>query len=415
MATRVYDYAGPPRVAHEGHLYLYNVIRDGASYEFEGSIDGTGRLRVLVSGGSMGGLFTALALQEVGHDVAVYERTTAGEMRERGAGIIAHPQMFDYLEARDLAKRTEVGNATDRVQWLSAAGDPLHEEDMRIWTTSWDTVYRCLRGALAGDVYHMGHEVVEAEQDSESVTVRFADGGEATGDLLVDAEGYRSTTRQALVPSLEPRYAGYVAWRGTVPEADLEPRIRDRLGSVYTLFHGPATQMLTYPVPGPSGEVAPGERRINWVWYVTYDEPELEQLLLDANGVQRQHSLPPGLMRESIRAAQVEVAESTLPPVHAALVGATAEPFIQNIYDLGVDRMVYDRICVLGDAAFFARPHTGSGTAKAAADGFRLAEALAGAADRQTALAEWEASQLRLGQRLLAVGRDRGDRYTGQF
>ena len=415
MARRVYDYDGPPRVAHEGHLYLYNVLRDGAAYDIGPAVDPADRLRVLVSGGSMGGLFSGLALESLGHDVEVFERTEAGEMRERGAGIIAHPQMFDYLEDHGLATREEVGTGTDRVEWLDRDGGVLHAEDMRIWTTSWDTVYRRLREAFPSDRYRMGVEVVGATESDGEVTARFAGGGRATGDLLVAAEGYRSNTRRGLLPDLEPRYAGYVAWRGTVDEAALPDDTRAYLGTTYTLFHGPETQMLTYPVPGPEGEIEPGERRINWVWYYRYTGDDLEDLLLDAEGVQRSHSLPPGLMREAVRERQVAIAEETLPPVHASIVDGTAEPFIQNIYDLGVDRMAFGRICVLGDAAFFARPHTGSGTAKAAADGLRLGEALSSHADLDAALADWEATQLRLGQRLLAIGRDRGDRYTGQF
>ena len=89
----------------------------------------------------------------------------------------------------------------------------------------------------------------------------------------------------------------------------------------------------------------------------------------------------------------------------------TAEPFVQPIVDLEVPRMAFGRACLLGDAAFVARPHAAAGTAKAAADAWALAEAMAAAGgDVPGALGRWEAGQLALGRQLVARVKDLGRR-----
>lgn len=70
----------------------------------------------------------------------------------------------------------------------------------------------------------------------------------------------------------------------------------------------------------------------------------------------------------------------------ADLVAATADPFVGTIYDLAVLQMAVGRVCLPGDAAFVARPHTAAGTAKAAADGVELAATLGGCDDAERAL-----------------------------
>jgi 2,6-dihydroxypyridine 3-monooxygenase len=76
--------------------------------------------------------------------------------------------------------------------------------------------------------------------------------------------------------------------------------------------------------------------------------------------------------------------------------------------------MAFDRVCLIGDGAFFVRPHMAAGTSKAAADGFTLAEAICTHDRLSDALSDWEASQLELGERLVEMARDRGDRYMNR-
>ncbi|PCR88867.1 FAD binding domain-containing protein [Natrinema ejinorense] len=422
MADQIYDYTGPARVCHDGHVY-YNehVMRE--AYELppledrdrtKASIDEP--LDVIISGGSMGGLFAATAMRQAGHDATVYERTEAGKMKDRGAGIIAHPEMLAYLESQNIADWDELATVTNRTQHLNREGEPIDTEGRATYTTSWDTVYRNLRAEVPDDRYRMGKQIVDVDQDDDGVTVTFQDGTTETGDLLIVAEGYRSHTREQFLPDRSPEYAGYVAYRGVVPEDEVPAEYETRFGDIYNLYHAPQSQFLTYPVPGPNGEMERGERRINWVWYYPFEEGEaLDNLLLDDQGRQRSHSLPPGLMREEVHDEQIEIASDVLPEQLQWLVSATTEPFVQCIYDLAIPELVFDNVCVIGDAAFFIRPHMAAGTAHAAADALELAESISNTDDLETALAEWETDQVEMGYRLVEEASRRGDRYTGQF
>lgn len=422
MTERIYDYDGPPRVCHTGHVYYEATVMQErydlpALADREESVtDQEDPLDVIISGGSMGGLFAGIALYQAGHDVTVYERTERGRMEDRGAGIIAHPEMLAYLEQQGIADWDEIATFTSRTQHLDCDGTPVDTEGLATYTTSWDTLYRGLREELPDDAYRMGTHVIDVEQDPAGVTVGFEDGDVAVGDLLVVAEGYRSKTREQFLPNRQPEYAGYVAYRGVVPEGDIPSAYERRFGSIYNLYHAPASQFLTYPVPGPNGEMARGKRRINWVWYYPFEEgAELDTLLLDTTGRQRSHSLPPGLISDRVREQQIETANDVLPEQLQWLVAATPEPFVQCIYDLAVPQLVFGRTCLIGDAAFFIRPHMAAGTAHAAAGALKLAESVHRYDDLNTTLEDWEAEQGALGYRLVEEAKRRGDRYVGQF
>lgn len=410
----VYDYDGHPRVGHEGHIY-YNpdILRE--EYHID-PLPEERRLDILISGGSMGGLFTAHALQQSGHSVDVFERTEPGEMRGRGAGIVPDPELLLYMEHHGLVDdRNDVSVVIDRLDYLDHDGGVRVSRPYQIWSTSWDTFYRPLRDAVGTDAYHMGRELVGFSRNEHETLARFGDGDSATGDLLIAAEGYGSSTRKQLLPDVTLQYAGYIAWRGIIPEHRLPDDLAEHLGESFVIYHGPDFQILTYPVPGADGSTERGDRRVNLVWYENVPAGEqLDDLLLDNDGRQREGSLPPGKLRTEIRERQNRVAEETLPDPFTRYVETLDDLYIQCIFDLKVPQVVFDRICLLGDGAFFVRPHMAAGTSKAAADGFTLAEALSTHDRVEEALQEWEVSQLELGERLVEMARQRGNRYMNR-
>lgn len=412
MPTRIYGYKGAPKVDFDDHIYYSEpVIRD--HYDIQPRT--TGSQSVLISGGSMGGLFTALALREAGYDVSVFERSPRGEMESQGAGIIAHPEMLEWLDRRSIVDRDAISTSTDRIQYLDDSNEVIHRRDDTIYTTSWDTVYRNLRAELEDDSYLMGHQVTGIEQADGTVEMSFENASSKTGDLGVVAEGYRSSLREQFIPDVDLEYTGYIAWRGTVPEGELPEELFDQFSENYTFYHAPDSQILSYPVPGPEGELTPGDRRINWVWYYNVPEADLGSYLRTRRGSDSRYSVAPGTMHPDVEETLHGLAAEMLPSYFTRLVVASDEPFIQSVHDLVVPRMVFDRTCIIGDAAAFVRPHMAAGTAKAAADGFALAEALTQYPDDlPCALSAWEESQLAAGSRLVAKARQRGDIYTGR-
>jgi 2-polyprenyl-6-methoxyphenol hydroxylase-like FAD-dependent oxidoreductase len=133
--------------------------------------------------------------------------------------------------------------------------------------------------------------------------------------------------------------------------------------------------------------------------------------MTDLDGRTHEFSVPPGDLRTDVDEGLLTGAEKRLPSTFADLVRATDDRFVQTIYDLEVPRTTVDRVCLLGDAAFVARPHTAAGTAKAAADGIALADALEANDGIETALDDWERTRRKAGQRLVERGRRMGESY----
>jgi 2,6-dihydroxypyridine 3-monooxygenase len=366
--------------------------------------------RVAVTGGSLGGLTAALVLRDAGCDVTVFERSSAA-LQARGAGIATLEATLRYLTERGGLQVADVCSSTNWIRFLRADGSVRHEQRHRYLFSSWNTIYRSLLGLFDPDRYLLGREVTGFSQAADSVRVTLAGGQESEADLLVCADGVGSLARARLLPEVRPSYAGYVAWRGTLPEQALTAATRERFGDAITYQVLTDSHILVYPIPGLDGALTPGERLVNFVWYVNVAEGgELDELMTGRDGIRRAVSLPPGAAGDEAVTVMRHTASRELAPPIAEVVTGVAEPFVQVVYDIAVPRMAFGRVCLIGDAAFAVRPHAAAGTAKAAADGWALAAGLTAAGgDVPAALARWERAQLTLGQTLLARCRDIGD------
>jgi len=367
-------------------------------------------MRAAVIGGSLGGLTAALLLHELGVEVDVYERSPS-ELAQRGAGIGFLPESARYLVERAGVELDRISVATSHIRYLDRRGEVIYDGLHRYRFSSWNTVYRQLLACIKPSQYHLGHEMTGWVDGGDAVEARFANKPSQQVDLLVCADGVGSAARARLLPAVQPSYSGYVAWRGMIPEASLDMATRKVFDDAITYYVYANSHILVYPIPGPDGSVTPGERLINFVWYRNYLEgSDLDDVLTDDTGERRDISLPPGAARARHVAELRAVAVARLPEPIARVVCSTAQPFLQVVYDIEVPRMAFGRVCLIGDAAFVARPHAAAGTAKAAADAWALADALDRQRNVPTALAQWEPGQLALGQQLLDRTRRNGRR-----
>ena len=362
-------------------------------------------LDVLISGGSMGGLFTGIALARSGHRPTIYERS-AGALRSRGGGIVAQQNIRRFLSDHDIVDPETITTRSHERRFLTETGDVERAVSETMVFTSWDALYRQLRDAFPDERYRTGTAVTSVTPETATVTID--DGTERTADVVVAAEGGQSTTRAQLHPGVEPEFASYVAWRGVVDEADLPAACIEAFDGTFTFYQGADQLVLAYFIPGPDGETESGSRRLNWVWYDTLDGRDRSAMFTDTSGTEQTFSVSPGRLREPVRHRQRERAV-TLPPVFETLVSETPDLFVQAIYDLTVPEMVADRVCLLGDGAFVARPHTAAGTAKAAGDATALADALASHGSVDGALAAWDQTRTEYGTTLVARGTQMGD------
>lgn len=384
--------------------------------------------RAAVIGGSLGGLFAATMLREVcGWQVDVYERVE-NDLASRGAGIATHDEMFDVLRRVGLSTDESFGiDVTTRI-CFDKSGAIVYEYPMRRKMSAWARFYRPLKDHLPQEHYHFSKTLTRVEQHGERVTAVFSDGARVDADLLIGADGFRSTVRESIMPEVQPVYVGYIAWRGMVEEGDLPPSLHEAIferavaganGIEYDMLHSyglPEGEFMTiYPVPGPENDLRRGHRRSNFVWYHPLDEAGLAEFCTDASGRCHGAQLPPHLVRPEVIKRMSALAHELFAPQIAQLVDLAKQPFFQAIFEMESPSVVQGRVALLGDAAFVARPHVGMGTTKAALDARYLAEALSACRDDiDGALARYDIACRRFGERVVARGRWLGAHLEAQ-
>jgi len=355
----------------------------------------------------MSGLFAGHLLRKAGWDVDIFERVE-GELSGRGAGIVAQPELVFALRNLALVP-DDLGVKVEKRRVFDSAGRMMIYGDCPQVMTSWERVYRFLRDAFPADRYHRGKVLQAFRQADASITAIFTDGSRIGADLLVGADGIRSTVRQLCQPDAVPLYAGYVAWRALIPERTLSPATHRDLFPYMAFCLPPGEQMLGYPVAGPDDDLRAGHRRYNMVWYRPADEAtELTNLLTDDSGVIHASSIPPHLIRKECLNEMRAAARRLLAPQFVEIVELATQPMLQPIYDLESPRLAFGRVALIGDAAFVARPHVGAGVTKAAEDARELAAALEGSGSVEEGLRQFEEARLRVGRRVVQRARHLG-------
>ena len=255
-------------------------------------------MRVLIAGAGIGGLTAALALRQAGFDAHVYEQ--AAVLREVGAGLAVGPNAVRVLHRLGLAEalrsRRRRPHSWDLRDWQSGArpgpgaarrrgGRPLGRA---VLPRAPGGSPRCAaRRRSAISTSRSARVASSVEQHGKEVTVRFADGRHATGDLLIGADGIHSVVREYVAGPDQPIWWPQIAWRGLAPaaighEVGLEVR--------HHLFWGPRVHVRDLlRLVGPTGELGRlhAERR-DWreeSWSARGDRDEA--LSLFAGGIPR--------------------------------------------------------------------------------------------------------------------------------
>jgi 2-polyprenyl-6-methoxyphenol hydroxylase-like FAD-dependent oxidoreductase len=364
--------------------------------------------RIVVVGGSLGGLFAANMLHRAGHEVTVLEKVK-GSMSGRGAGIVSHDALVAALSHAGLEVADSLGVAVQERVLLAPSGETWQRLPMPQVLTSWSRLYEMLRSAFPAQAYLQGVSVTRIEQDDQGVCVHALSDGVPTqwqADLLVASDGIRSGVRQQLFPDVQPQYAGYIAWRGVCDEGLLSQFTLQTLFDAFGFCVPENEQIIGYPVAGSDRHTARGQRAYNFVWYrPTHDAQALQALLTDADGVHHPQGIAPNKTSWRQVAKMREDARRLLAPQFAEIIEKTALPFLQPIFDVVSHTVHQGRVALMGDAAFVARPHIGMGVAKAAADALALSEAIQQWGAGPAALQHYAQHRLPAGQQAVARAR----------
>ncbi len=370
--------------------------------------------KVGIIGGSMAGLIAGLLLKRQGWSVDIFERS-GEELASRGAGITPHKALFDAFHQAGADIENAMGiESHGRIIFGHDGGISAKVEASQLFT-SWGLLYRFLRKKFPDDRYHNGAVATEVDEDDHAVTIDFQDGSSKTFDWLIGADGLRSLVRESVAPELQLEYAGYVAWRGLVPEALLPEAIGEQLENRMAFYLPPGEHMLGYTVAGPNDTLTRGQRCYNWVWYRPTPAGQARtEMFTDAEGSYQPEGIAPHQISNAVIAMMRSDAERLLPPQFQAVVRSTEQPFIQPIVEVASERLLFKRIALIGDAAFTVRPHIGLGVSKAADDAATLARAFEKPeAEIPEALRDWEQARLKFGRAVLKRSADLGCYLSG--
>ena len=347
--------------------------------------------RAVVVGGSIGGLTTGLLLRDLGFSVDIFERTPE-ELEGRGAGLVLQAEAYRWFKERSNVTLDGLSTESEYIRYFNKDDTIAYQEPVHWRFTSWGTLYRGLLSDFGRDHYHLGQCFVGIDQDDDTVTLRFTNGRVEQADLVVFADGVTSTGRRRLIPDWRFEFSGYVGWRGTVPERAVSPAAWSVLNDSLAWYFGDRTHICMYPIPGPRGETAIGERLLNYVWYRNVPDPQyFEEIMTDTSGIRSEVSVHPGKVQQRFVEEMRAAATSQLNPAAADLVLATEQPYIQAVVDYRPPQMAFGRAVLLGDAGFVARPHGAAGTAKAGFEAWELADALeSGSGDIRESLQAWD-------------------------
>jgi 2-polyprenyl-6-methoxyphenol hydroxylase-like FAD-dependent oxidoreductase len=356
--------------------------------------------RILIVGGGIAGLSFATALYRQGLKAELVERSTAWPAI--GAGINLPANGVRALRALGLGEAVDRTAAEVR-RWgfFDQQGELLCTTDLR---ELWREVGLCLgitrvklqevllTGAAAVP-HRLGVSLTALTQQASSVEVRFSDGTSGKYDLVVGADGIRSTVRNLAIGSSAPLYAGQMAWRSIIPtrpQGMVDMMLL--MGDKYFFGLVPMGEGHTYGFG-----VIDGER---------FEDPLVGRL-------DRFRRLFAGF------GAPV--------PAYLAALQSDQQLHFGPIEWVELDQWYRGRVVLIGDAAHAGPPHMGEGGCMAMEDALVLAEVLRTADSLASALeayvlrrrprANWVQKQSRAAARAWALSpaarnaalRERGD------
>jgi 5-methylphenazine-1-carboxylate 1-monooxygenase len=348
---------------------------------------------IIVIGGGIGGLATALTLHRVGIECRVYEQSR--EIRELGVGINTLPHAIGKLDELGLlAALDQAGLRTYELIYMNRFGQEIWRELRGLDAGHPVPQFSIHRGALQGVlrdavVERLGAEaictsrrLVGFEQDDTGVTAEFAGQSGTTvesvrGPALVGADGIHSTVREALNPGEgPPRWNGTMLWRG----AALWPSFLT--GRSMIIAGGMEAKVVLYPI---TAGTADRRRLTNWAVMARIGEP-------GAAPPRREDWSRPGRLDELMpHVRRFEIKEVDVP----ALIRSTPVFWEYPVCDRDpIDRWSHGRVTLLGDAAHAMYPVGSNGASQAILDACTLADVLAQTSHVSEALKSYERQRL---------------------
>ncbi|VXC06499.1 FAD-dependent oxidoreductase [Arthrobacter sp. 8AJ] len=339
-------------------------------------------LKIAIIGAGFGGAAAAKALSLLGADVKVYEQ--APQMGEVGAGIGLRPAtMARFRQWGIFDAIAKVSTASDYFEILSATGDPIMKdtwpefgEEKHTYLIHRRDFIDALLGVLPEGMVQLGHRLESIEDKGGSSVLTFANGETAEADLVVGADGIKSSVREQLFGDKGPVFSGEHAYRVVISADDAHGMVTD---DNLRMYIGKGTKVYLLPL-----------RHRN-------------QMSFDITALNPDGTWAPSITKEDLLKT-VEGFDERIVGIARGLDMDSVN--IRAVYDIDpVDTWHTDSVVLMGDAAHSMLHHQGQGANSAIEDAGALADALAQAGSVKEALAMFQATRKPVTDELQRISR----------
>jgi 2-polyprenyl-6-methoxyphenol hydroxylase-like FAD-dependent oxidoreductase len=326
--------------------------------------------KILILGGGIAGLTTAIALHRKNMDFMVYEAVP--EIKAIGSGITLAGNAMKVLEQLQVADQVKSrGHLITSMIIQDEKGNYISALDTRKIIGKYGmcnvAIHRgALHEVLLGEIppgrIHTGKKATGFSEKESSVVLKFDDGTEAEGSAVIVADGIHSAIRKQLIPDSTPRYAGYTCWRGIVEN----------------IWNIEDHAVETWGTTGRIGYVPIGNNKV--YWFACKNAPYQD--------VHMQH-----FTREELR-KNFEIFANPIPQI----IEQTPEENIiwNDIVDIKpIPRFAFNRILLIGDAAHATTPNLGQGACLGIEDAVVVADVLEQQPDLVKAFRVFEQKRLK--------------------
>ncbi|KAK3995854.1 hypothetical protein QBC44DRAFT_348069 [Cladorrhinum sp. PSN332] len=350
----------------------------------------------IVIGGSIAGLLQGLQLKRNGVNVVVLEQDPSEDRHSHESGVQIGPSVVSLLDKYDATGRPAAIPARFlSVAWRKYLRVLNHAAPRHM--SNWGTLYLILRANFDGKPsemvpdpppptktdgkvdYRPGKRAtgIHYIKNEGLVRVDFEDvktgeKGSVIAETVIAADGVHSSVRKMLQVPSEKKYAGYIGWRGTVPERLISPQTIEYFSNRLNFSLMSSNYAISYIIPTESGHVDPGKRLLNWVWYfpLADNSTEMRELFTDVNGQLQYSTVSQGQIKPQLWEAQKQRYLGKMIAPLAEIIDKTPRPFISKVSDLdGTDYQAsfFDgRVVLVGDAYNAFRSHIGMASEQAA-------------------------------------------------